>query len=64
MLELTGRKAGGWLPTLSYLEPGDLAAGNRAIDAAAVAAGRDPAAIRRLLNVSGAISRPRSGWRS
>jgi alkanesulfonate monooxygenase SsuD/methylene tetrahydromethanopterin reductase-like flavin-dependent oxidoreductase (luciferase family) len=56
MLDLTGRKAGGWLPTLSYLEPGDLAAGNRAIDAAAAAAGRDPAAIRRLLNVSGAFS--------
>jgi alkanesulfonate monooxygenase SsuD/methylene tetrahydromethanopterin reductase-like flavin-dependent oxidoreductase (luciferase family) len=56
MLNLTGRKAGGWLPTLSYLKPGDLAAGNRAIDAAAAEAGRDPAAIRRLLNVSGAFS--------
>jgi alkanesulfonate monooxygenase SsuD/methylene tetrahydromethanopterin reductase-like flavin-dependent oxidoreductase (luciferase family) len=56
MLNLTGRKAGGWLPTLSYLKPGDLAAGNHAIDAAAVRAGRDPAAIRRLLNVSGAFS--------
>jgi alkanesulfonate monooxygenase SsuD/methylene tetrahydromethanopterin reductase-like flavin-dependent oxidoreductase (luciferase family) len=51
MLELTGRLADGWLPSLSYLEPGDLAAGNAAIDEAARAAGRDPAAIRRLLNV-------------
>ena len=51
MLALTGRKGDGWLPSLSYLEPGDLAAGNAAIDEAAVAAGRDPAAIRRLLNV-------------
>jgi alkanesulfonate monooxygenase SsuD/methylene tetrahydromethanopterin reductase-like flavin-dependent oxidoreductase (luciferase family) len=56
MLNLTGRKAGGWLPTLSYLKPGDLAAGNRAIDAAALEAGRDPAAIRRLVNISGAFS--------
>jgi hemerythrin-like domain-containing protein len=56
MLALTGRKAGGWLPTLSYLKPGDLAAGNSAIDAAAVRAGRDPADIRRLVNVSGAFS--------
>jgi alkanesulfonate monooxygenase SsuD/methylene tetrahydromethanopterin reductase-like flavin-dependent oxidoreductase (luciferase family)/hemerythrin-like domain-containing protein len=56
MLNLTGRKAGGWLPTLAYLKPGDLATGNDAIDAAAVEAGREPAAIRRLLNVSGAYS--------
>jgi hypothetical protein len=51
MLALTGRKADGWLPSLSYLQPGDLAAGNAAIDVAAMEAGRDPAAIRRLLNV-------------
>ena len=35
MLSLIGRKADGWLPSLSYLQPGDLAAGNAAIDAAA-----------------------------
>ena len=51
MLALTGRVADGWLPSLSYLEPGALAAGNAAIDAAAADAGREPAAIRRLLNV-------------
>jgi alkanesulfonate monooxygenase SsuD/methylene tetrahydromethanopterin reductase-like flavin-dependent oxidoreductase (luciferase family) len=51
MLNLTGRKADGWLPSLSYLEEGDLARGNRAIDQAAMEAGRDPTAIRRLLNV-------------
>ena len=50
MLALVGRKADGWLPSLPYLRPGDLAAGNAAIDHAAVAAGRDPRAIRRLLN--------------
>lgn len=52
MLRLTGRKADGWLPSEPYLEPGQLAAGNAAIDAAAVMAGRDPSAIRRLLNLS------------
>ena len=51
MLDLVGRKGDGWLPSLSYLEPGGLAAGNARIDRAAIAAGRDPGAIRRLLNV-------------
>jgi alkanesulfonate monooxygenase SsuD/methylene tetrahydromethanopterin reductase-like flavin-dependent oxidoreductase (luciferase family) len=52
MLSLTGRKADGWLPSMPYLQPGDLAAGNAAIDEAAREAGRDPAEIRRLLNVA------------
>jgi alkanesulfonate monooxygenase SsuD/methylene tetrahydromethanopterin reductase-like flavin-dependent oxidoreductase (luciferase family)/hemerythrin-like domain-containing protein len=52
MLSLTGRKADGWLPSLPYLQAGDLARGNAAIDEAAVAAGRDPSEIRRLLNVT------------
>ena len=51
MLELVGRKADGWLPSLPYLQPGDLQAGNARIDRAARAAGRDPSEIRRLLNV-------------
>jgi xanthine dehydrogenase molybdopterin-binding subunit B len=38
---------------LSRIEPGGLAAGNAIIDEAAVAAGRDPRAIRRLVNVGG-----------
>ena len=52
MLALVGRVADGWLPSLGYLggEQG-LAAGNRAIDEAARAAGRSPTAVRRLLNV-------------
>ena len=41
MLALTGRKGDGWLPSLPYLQPGDLARGNAAIDAAAREAGRD-----------------------
>ena len=52
MLSLTGRKGDGWLPSLPYLEAGGLAAGNAAIDEAAAEAGRDPAEIRRLLNLS------------
>ncbi|MHC5794897.1 LLM class flavin-dependent oxidoreductase [Lacisediminihabitans sp. FW035] len=51
MLRLIGRKADGWLPSLVYLEPGGLAAGNAIIDAAAMDAGRDPREIRRLLNI-------------
>jgi alkanesulfonate monooxygenase SsuD/methylene tetrahydromethanopterin reductase-like flavin-dependent oxidoreductase (luciferase family) len=62
MLALTGREADGWLPSMSYLQPGDLAAGNAAIDEAAAIAGRDPRAIRRLLNVSGTFSASRRGW--
>ncbi len=56
MLRLTGRVADGWLPSLSYLEPGQLGAGNSVIDEAAVKAGRDPRDIRRLLNITGTFS--------
>ncbi|MFN8215961.1 MAG: LLM class flavin-dependent oxidoreductase [Solirubrobacterales bacterium] len=56
MLNLTGRLGDGWLPTVSYLEEADLAAGNAAIDEAAAAAGRDPREVRRLLNLTGAWS--------
>ncbi|MBE1586207.1 LLM class flavin-dependent oxidoreductase [Nonomuraea angiospora] len=55
MLKLTGRAADGWLPSLSYLQggPGDLTEGNKHIDEAAQSAGRSPADVRRLLNLSG-----------
>jgi len=52
MLRLVGRKADGWLPSLPYLQPGDLRRGNQLIDAAATAAGRDPREVTRLLNVT------------
>jgi len=52
-LRLVGRQADGWLPSLAYLGPGDLAAGNARIDDAAADAGRHPHEIVRLLNVSG-----------
>ena len=55
MIRLTGRKADGWLPSLGVLTREELRAGNQLIDAAAAAAGRDPRAIRRVLNVQGLI---------
>jgi alkanesulfonate monooxygenase SsuD/methylene tetrahydromethanopterin reductase-like flavin-dependent oxidoreductase (luciferase family) len=51
MLSVIGRSADGWVPSLGYLKPADLAEGSSRIDDAAQSAGRDPAAIRRVLNV-------------
>lgn len=51
MLRLIGTKADGWLPSLQWLEPGDLAAGNAIIDEAAVTAGRRPEEVHRLVNI-------------
>lgn len=55
ILRMTGRAADGWLPSLAYLPggPRDLTAMNAHIDDGATRAGRDPRAVRRLLNVSG-----------
>jgi len=50
MLSIIGRLADGWVPSLGYVKPPDLLEGNRRIDEAATAAGRDPRTIRRLLN--------------
>ncbi|GAA1957015.1 LLM class flavin-dependent oxidoreductase [Agromyces allii] len=61
MLRLIGRKGDGWLPSLGYLQPGDLERGNRTIDEAALAAGRDPREIRRLLNIGGRFTSGRGG---
>jgi alkanesulfonate monooxygenase SsuD/methylene tetrahydromethanopterin reductase-like flavin-dependent oxidoreductase (luciferase family) len=64
MLRLIGRAADGWLPSLAYLPGGtsDLAAMNAHIDAGAEAAGRDPATVRRLLNISGQFASTRRGF--
>ncbi|WP_413316693.1 LLM class flavin-dependent oxidoreductase [Agrococcus sp. 1P02AA] len=51
MLRLTGELGDGWLPSLGYLQPGDLARGNDAIDQAAARVDREPHEIRRMLNV-------------
>src|SRR5690349_5337517 len=50
MLSLVGRLADGWVPSLGYVQAPDLLSGNQKIDEAATAAGRDPKAIRRVLN--------------
>jgi alkanesulfonate monooxygenase SsuD/methylene tetrahydromethanopterin reductase-like flavin-dependent oxidoreductase (luciferase family) len=55
MLSLIGRLADGWVPSSPYVPPERLPAAQARIDEAAVAAGRDPAAIRRLYNISGRI---------
>ena len=55
MLALIGRVADGWVPSSTYATPDRLPAAQARIDDAAAAAGREPAAIRRLYNISGRI---------
>jgi alkanesulfonate monooxygenase SsuD/methylene tetrahydromethanopterin reductase-like flavin-dependent oxidoreductase (luciferase family) len=54
-LELTGRLADGWVPSLPRLPLEDIPARQDAIDEAARKAGRDPAQITRVANVNGVI---------
>jgi alkanesulfonate monooxygenase SsuD/methylene tetrahydromethanopterin reductase-like flavin-dependent oxidoreductase (luciferase family) len=56
MLELTGRLADGWIPSLGYLGPETAPAARRRVDEAARAAGRDPSEIARIYNLSGTIT--------
>jgi alkanesulfonate monooxygenase SsuD/methylene tetrahydromethanopterin reductase-like flavin-dependent oxidoreductase (luciferase family) len=59
MLRLVGRKADGWLPSLGYMTSlADLSEANAIIDEAAHEAGREPAAVRRLLNIGGRFGPP------
>jgi len=60
MLALVGRKADGWLPSLGYLDLADVPAAQERIDEAALAAGRDPREVRRMLNLGGARFSPTS----
>ena len=67
MLDVTGRQADGWIAPLATGYETKPAAQDR-IDSAARAAGRDPASIRRVIQLVGAVtgtphttSRPRSG---
>ena len=55
-LRLTGELADGWVPSMSYVPPAKAVESNRAIDDAARAAGRDPAAIRRIYNIGGDVA--------
>jgi alkanesulfonate monooxygenase SsuD/methylene tetrahydromethanopterin reductase-like flavin-dependent oxidoreductase (luciferase family) len=55
MLRLTGRAADGWIPSFGYLKSlGDLGDMNARIDEGALEAGREPADIRRWLNIGAA----------
>jgi alkanesulfonate monooxygenase SsuD/methylene tetrahydromethanopterin reductase-like flavin-dependent oxidoreductase (luciferase family) len=54
-LQLAGRVADGWVPSLTG-EISRLSEGSARIDDAAGQAGRDPAEIRRVINVSGQIT--------
>jgi len=71
MLSLLGRAADGWVPSLNYLRLDQIPAQNARIDDAALAAGRDPASIRRIVNlwgdltngpVTGLLQGPVSQW--
>lgn len=56
MLAVTGRSADGWVSPLNiYVPPVEVAWRQEAIDEAALAAGRDPAEVRRTYNVIGAL---------
>jgi alkanesulfonate monooxygenase SsuD/methylene tetrahydromethanopterin reductase-like flavin-dependent oxidoreductase (luciferase family) len=55
-LNLAGRLADGWVPSLGYLGPDGLAQASRTIDKAARLAGRDPDEITRVVNLGGSIT--------
>ncbi len=55
-LDLLGRSADGWVPSLPSTSVESLAAKNEIIDAGAVEAGRNPSDIRRIANVNGLIT--------
>ncbi len=55
-LALVGRAADGWLPSSTWATPDRLPDLHARIDEAATSAGRDPAEIRWLYNVSGKIT--------
>lgn len=51
MMDLIGRKADGWVPSIGRISPEDLADRSRRIDEAANEAGRSPSDIRRIANL-------------
>jgi alkanesulfonate monooxygenase SsuD/methylene tetrahydromethanopterin reductase-like flavin-dependent oxidoreductase (luciferase family) len=63
MMRVVGRLADGWIPSVPRLPLEEVPPRQRAIDEAARAAGRDPASIRRIANVSGRIADGEvTGW--
>ena len=55
-LRLIGRMADGWVPSFGYTGVEGLREGAKRLDDAALAAGRDPMAIRRIVNVGGLVT--------
>ena len=55
MLDLIGRLADGWVPSLGYSPPERLPEMHKRIDAGAERAGRKPGEIRRVYNIAGRI---------
>jgi alkanesulfonate monooxygenase SsuD/methylene tetrahydromethanopterin reductase-like flavin-dependent oxidoreductase (luciferase family) len=55
MLNLIGRFADGWVPSLGYIQPERLPEMHERIDRGAAEAGREPKELQRILNVSGSI---------
>ena len=64
MLALTGRLGDGWIPSIGgkYLVDADIAPMHARIDEAARRAGRDPAEIKRVVNLM-ALDGPTQRWR-
>ena len=61
MMRVVGRLADGWIPSLPRMPVNEVPPRQKAIDEAARAAGRDPATIRRIANLSGEITDGASG---
>jgi alkanesulfonate monooxygenase SsuD/methylene tetrahydromethanopterin reductase-like flavin-dependent oxidoreductase (luciferase family) len=61
MLNLTGRLGDGWIPSLGYAPPDRMPEMHRRVDEGAAEAGRDPAEIKRIYNISGRISDDEAG---
>jgi alkanesulfonate monooxygenase SsuD/methylene tetrahydromethanopterin reductase-like flavin-dependent oxidoreductase (luciferase family) len=56
MLRITGRLADGWVPSIGYMPPDALVEARKLVDEAAEKAGRDPADVFGLYNVSGRLT--------
>jgi alkanesulfonate monooxygenase SsuD/methylene tetrahydromethanopterin reductase-like flavin-dependent oxidoreductase (luciferase family) len=61
MLDLIGRLADGWIPSMGWATPDRLPAMHERIDEAASKAGRDQREIKRLYNISGRIGQEGEG---
>jgi alkanesulfonate monooxygenase SsuD/methylene tetrahydromethanopterin reductase-like flavin-dependent oxidoreductase (luciferase family) len=61
MLDLIGRLADGWVPSMGWATPDRLSEMHRRIDEGAARAGRDADEIRRVYNISGIIGEEGEG---